>query len=62
MPTPMLGNEGLEDEGGEPTCCRNVTGCGDLIKVVEVDYKYSATVVTDTQQLHTYPKNGHLSH
>ncbi|RLM55017.1 hypothetical protein C2845_PM10G02280 [Panicum miliaceum] len=48
MPTPMPGNEGLEDEGGEPTCYRDVTGCGDLIKVVEVDYKYSDTVVTDT--------------
>ena len=37
MPTPMPGNEGLEDEG-EPTYFRDVTGCGDLIKVVEVEY------------------------
>ena len=46
MPTPMPGNEGLEDEG-EPTYFRDVTGCGDLIKVVEVEYKYNGTVVTD---------------
>jgi len=39
MPTPMPGNEGLEDEG-DPTYFRDVTGCGcgDLIKVVEVEY------------------------
>jgi len=46
MPTPMPGNEGLEDEG-EPTYFRDVTGCGDLIKVVEVEYKYNGTVVSD---------------
>ena len=49
MPTPMPGNEGLEDEG-EPTYFRDVTGCGDLIKVVEVEYRYSGTVVTDTSK------------
>ncbi|RLN12710.1 hypothetical protein C2845_PM09G01840 [Panicum miliaceum] len=49
MPTPMPGNEGLEDDG-EPTYYRDVIGCGDLIKVVEVDYEYSDTVVTGTSK------------
>ncbi|RLN12067.1 hypothetical protein C2845_PM09G01860 [Panicum miliaceum] len=39
MPTPMPANEGLEDDG-EPTYYRDVTSCGDLIKIVEVEYKY----------------------
>ncbi|RLM55348.1 hypothetical protein C2845_PM10G01630 [Panicum miliaceum] len=47
MPKPMPGNEALKGEG-DPTCYRGVIGCGDLIKVVEVDYEYNDTEVADT--------------
>ncbi|PVH48445.1 hypothetical protein PAHAL_4G330200 [Panicum hallii] len=46
MPKPMPGNVALKGEG-EPKCYRDVIGCGDLIKVVEVDYEYNGTEVAD---------------
>ncbi|CAL5050688.1 unnamed protein product [Urochloa decumbens] len=46
MPKPMPGNEGVEDEG-EPTFFRDVIGCEDLIKFVEVEYRDDGTPVTD---------------
>jgi hypothetical protein len=37
MPEPMPGNESFEDEG-EPAFFRDVIGCGEVIKFIEVDY------------------------
>ncbi|KAJ1257839.1 hypothetical protein BS78_10G027000 [Paspalum vaginatum] len=46
LPEPMPGNEGLKDQG-ESTFFRDVIGCGEVIKFVEVDYQYDGPESTD---------------